>query len=334
MGPGQAEGSKGLRHGEVRGCGASGFEAAELDEGFRGPEEGDAPGEFNSTELDAAGWERAAIENRLAADRSADHARALEYALSAARGETARLATLLAERTREAEALDTALAEATGAAARERAGLERRARREAEAAEAERRRAERACKALQRALVQAGERPAAWEAAELNGEADSEPGTTTRLRGEAWIAAAEGQLLRWVAAREERVAQLSHDVEHAHAETRATALRLTAAAAAESGAATRAKAVSRNLVGALHGAVREAVDAAESTQALRADAMRAEGAMLLKTERWRAQAEAAQEHSRRLMGVIGSYSVRSQLAMPTAPAAHVAAAKGVRASCI
>lgn len=297
---------------------------------------GGARGGGGPQELDAAGWERAAIENRLAADRCANHARALEFALGAARGEGTRLATLLAERSREAETLDTALGDAAAAAARERAGLERRAQREAEAAEAERRRADRACEALHRALVQAGERPAAWEQAAASPDMGTggEAGMAAGLRGEAWISAAEGQLLRWVAGREERLAQLAHDVEHARAETRATALRLTAAAAAESGAAARAKSVSRNLVGALHGAVREAVDAAESSQALRADAMRAEGAMLLRTERWRAQAEAAQEHSRRLMGVIGSYSVRSQLAMPTAPAAHVAAAKGVHAGCI
>jgi len=47
-----------------------------------------------------------------------------------------------------------AVAEATAAAGRERAVMERRAQREAEEVESQRRLAERACEALQRALVQ------------------------------------------------------------------------------------------------------------------------------------------------------------------------------------
>lgn len=277
---------------------------------------------------DAAHWERAAIEERLGADRCAQQVRALEFALGAARSEGTRLATQLAERVREAEELEAAMADVKAGIAREREVLEVRARREAEAAELERRRADRACEALQRALVQAGARPASWERKGAEGEPSCHP---TAIHGEAWINAAEGELLRWIAAREERVAQLAHDVERARAESRANVLRLTAAVAAESGAADRAKMVSRHLVGALHGAVRDAVDAAEEREQLTADTLRAEGAMLLRTERWRAQAEAANAHNKRLMGLIGSYSVRSHLAMPRAPAAHVAAARGAEA---
>jgi len=55
---------------------------------------------------DAASWERVAIEERLAADRCADHARAIEFELNAARNESAKLAAMLAERCRETESLD------------------------------------------------------------------------------------------------------------------------------------------------------------------------------------------------------------------------------------
>jgi len=54
--------------------------------------------------------------------------------------------------------------------------------------------------------------------------------------------------------------------------------------------------------------------------------------MLLRAERWAQQAEAAQAHNKRLLGVIGGYSVRSHLAMPTAPAVHAAAMQRARAA--
>ena len=53
--------------------------------------------------------------------------------------------------------------------------------------------------------------------------------------------------------------------------------------------------------------------------------------MLLRSERWQQQAEAAQQHNRRLLRVLSGYSVRSHLAMPTAPAARAAAANHLRA---
>jgi len=65
--------------------------------------------------------------------------------------------------------------------------------------------------------LQAGVRDAVWEAAlrakdNTEGVPDNTEGGAPILRGEAWICAAEGELLRFIAKREERVATLAHEV--------------------------------------------------------------------------------------------------------------------------
>jgi len=277
-----------------------------------------------ATAAAAAADERARFDGALCARREATDAASARLELEAARAESARLARSLAEQVALVDAMRD------GATAEARLGDSRRERL-AEAAAAQEKRAERACAALHALLVRAGLRQTTWEKslAAAAGEEGAE------LRECAWVDAAQAALIEWVeeTRREKERAQGAYEELRSH--TGELSERLLARSGADRSRADRADERSRRLVGALHGAVRDAVDASEPPAALAAKAQRLRDGVAVaagghaKTELWLDQARASRAHSERLVGAVSKYATRNHLLLPRVPASIVMGTRGV-----